>query len=373
MSGSPLIPDRPAPTRDPRPACLVTNVVSPYRIGPFRILAQEEEVEVIAYADGGPEVEGLPVHRTTQAGAVRRAGSGRYRAVVCGLGGRLALPGSYAAARLRRVPFVLWATIWAHPRSAAHALSYLPTRHLYRHADAVATYGPHVSRYVAARRGGRGAIFEAPQAVSTEHFGADVAPERLAAARERAGARGEDFLALFVGRLVPDKGLDVLLEAWRAADLGEDAALAVAGEGPLEALVHRAGPRVRALGQVSREELPALYAAADALVLPSVRTATFLEPWGLVINEAMLQSTPIIASASVGAAAGGLVRQGHNGLVTPERNSRRLAEALSTLYADPAGRRRLGVAARTDALAYSERAWAEGMSRALASVGSSRS
>ena len=363
---------RPAPTRDPRPACLVTNIVSPYRIGPFRILAEQEGVEVIAYVDGGPEAEGLPVHRTTQAGAVRRAASGRYRAVVCGLGGRLALPGSYAAARLRRVPFVLWATIWAHPRSAAHALSYLPTRHLYRHADAVATYGPHVSRYVAERRGGRGAIFEAPQAVSIEHFGATVGPERVAAARERAGARGGGFLALFVGRLVPDKGIDVLLDAFEAAELGEDAILAVAGEGPLRALVKSAGPRVRALGQVSRDDLPALYAAADVLVLPSVRTATFLEPWGLVINEAMLQRTPIIASASVGAVAGGLVLQDRNGLVVPERDHGRLAEALSTLYRDPARRGKLGAEAHTDALAYSERAWAEGMSRALASVGSSR-
>jgi len=123
---------------------------------------------------------------------------------------------------------------------------------------------------------------------------------------------------------------------------------------------------------VSRDDLPALYAAADVLVLPSVRTATFLEPWGLVINEAMLQRTPIIASASVGAVAGGLVLQDRNGLVVPERDHGRLAEALSTLYRDPARRGRLGAEAHTDALAYSERAWAEGMSRALASVGSSR-
>ena len=39
---------------------------------------------------------------------------------------------------------MLWATIWRHPRTPAHALSYLPLRHIYRHADAIATYGPHV-------------------------------------------------------------------------------------------------------------------------------------------------------------------------------------------------------------------------------------
>ena len=65
-----------------------------------------------------------------------------------GPSGRVALPAAYAGARRARVPFVLWATIWAHPRTAAHALSYLPLRHLYRDADAIVTYGPHVSAYV---------------------------------------------------------------------------------------------------------------------------------------------------------------------------------------------------------------------------------
>src|SRR3954470_1858809 len=131
-----------------RPACLVTGTVNDYRREPFRELAESQDVEVIAWREAGPPVPGLTVHRTTQAGAVGLAGSGRYRAVISGLGGRLALPGSYLAARARGIPFVLWATIWAHPRTPAHALSLLPTRALYRRADAVATYGPHVSDYV---------------------------------------------------------------------------------------------------------------------------------------------------------------------------------------------------------------------------------
>ena len=112
---------------DPRPACLVTGIVSPYRREAFRLLAAAEDVEVIAWERAGPPVRGLTVHRTTQAGAVRLAASGRYRAVICGLNGRTALLGSYLAARARRVPFVLWVGIWAHPRTPAHALSVLPT------------------------------------------------------------------------------------------------------------------------------------------------------------------------------------------------------------------------------------------------------
>ena len=62
--------------------------------------------------------------------------------MIAGLGGRVALPASYLAARRAGIPFVLWASLWAHPRTPAHALSWLPTRQLYRRADAVVTYGP---------------------------------------------------------------------------------------------------------------------------------------------------------------------------------------------------------------------------------------
>jgi glycosyltransferase involved in cell wall biosynthesis len=351
---------------DPRPACLVTGTVSDHRIEPFRRLAADEGLEVLAWRDPGPPVDGLTVRAVTQRRAVLAAASGRYRAVIAGLGGRVALPGSYLAARAARVPFVLWASLWAHPRTAAHAISYGPTLHLYRHADAIVTYGPHVSRYVAARGGGP--IFEAPQAVSAAHFGAPVTAERREAARGRAGAGGSAFLALFVGRLVEEKGVRVLAEAWRRAEVGPGGVLAMAGAGPLAVRA----PGVVPLGHVSRDDLPALYAAADVLVVPSIRTATFLEPWGLVVNEAMHQAVPIIASDAVGAVAGGLVADGRNGLVVSQRDPDALAGALWALASDPHLRRRLGQAGREDVARFDAAAWAGGMSRALAAVGAGR-
>jgi glycosyltransferase involved in cell wall biosynthesis len=357
------------PGADARPACLVTGAVTDYRVEPFRRLAELERVEVLAWADSGPPAEGLRVRRTTQRGAARLAASGRYRAVIGGLGGRVALPGSYLGARLAGVPFVLWASLWAHPRTPAHVLSYAPMLALYRGADAVATYGPHVSRYVRARRGRRGSVVEAPQAVDPRVFGAPVAPERRAAARGRAGAGRAGFLLLFVGRLVPEKGVRVLLEAWRRAGLGAAGALALVGDGPLAGEL--AGAGVGALGALPRAELPALYAAADALVLPSLATATFLEPWGLVVNEAMHQATPIIASDAVGAVAGGLVRDGRNGLVVPAGDPAALAARIRALAGDAVLRRSLGAAARADVAVHTPDAWAEGMSRALAAAGAS--
>jgi glycosyltransferase involved in cell wall biosynthesis len=340
-----------------KPVALVTGVVSDHRVEPFRILADRENVEVLSWQE--PREHG-------QLEAARLAGSGRYRAVIGALAGRVALPATYAAARRARIPFVLWASLWEHPRTLAHALSFLPARHIYRHADAVVTYGPHVTRYVERFRDA-GKVFEAPQAVDPWVFGRPISEDKRAAARERMGVTGSGFLALFVGRLVPEKGIATLLDAWPSAVLPAGSALAFAGDGPLTPT----GPGVHRLGRIERDALPPLYAAADVLVLPSIATATFREPWGLVSNEAMHQGTPVIASDAVGAAAGGLVVDGRTGMVFPAGDADALAARLSALAAAPALREKLGDEAHTKVQEYTPERWAEGVSRALAAVGAS--
>lgn len=350
-----------------KPVALVTGIVSDHRVEPFAALHGREEIEILAWDDPGPRDSGLPVRTLRQRGVARAISAERHRAVIGGLGGRVALPAAYVAARRAGLPFVLWASLWEHPRTPVHALSWLPLRSIYRRADAVVTYGPHVTRHVERQRD-RGDVFEAPQAVSAEVFGRAVAEQERAAARLRAGASSDGLLALFAGRLVPEKGIDVLTRAWSAARLPEGSALAFAGAGPLSP--HAPGAAL--LGHVARDGLPALYAAADVLVLPSLATATFREPWGLVVNEAMHQGTPVIASDAVGAAAGGLVRDGRNGFVVPAGDADALAARLSALAASPDLRARLGQAAREDVAAYTPEAWAQGVSRALAAVGASR-
>jgi glycosyltransferase involved in cell wall biosynthesis len=133
------------------------------------------------------------------------------------------------------------------------------------------------------------------------------------------------------------------------------------------------GPGVRRLGPIPRAELPPLYAAADVLILPSLATATFREPWGLVCNEAMHQGTPVIASDAVGAAAGGLVVDGRTGLVVHAGDAAALAARISALAAGPGLRDPLGAAARERVAAYTPQSWADGISRALAAAERGRS
>jgi glycosyltransferase involved in cell wall biosynthesis len=255
---------------------------------------------------------------------------------------------------------VLWATIWRHPRTAAHALSYGPLRWIYRDADAIATYGPHVSAYVRAR-GARGTVVEAPQSVDDAFWSAPGTPRRSA-----------PFQALAAGRLEPEKGTDVLLRAWAEAGLRmPDAALVLVGDGPLRSAAAAAG--ALAPGAARPDEVRNFYAGSDVVVVPSVPTRDFLEPWGLVVNEAFDQGVPVIATTAVGAAAGGLVRHEETGLVVPAGDATALAGALRRLHGDAELRARLGAAGRAAVAAgHSHADWAAGMGRALAAAGAGR-
>ena len=350
-----------------RPVLFVTNHAPPFRVGAFAALHEREDV-VFALIGGGVRHGGggdadelpFPVIRPSQRGVLRLAASGRFRAVVAGLSGRVALPAAYVGARRADVPFVLWATIWAHPRTAAHALSYLPLRQLYRNADAIATYGPHVSAYVR-EKGAEGPIIEAPQSVDLEFWSAPAQPDRRA-----------PFQAMFAGRLAREKGVSVLLRAWRDSGLSApSAALVLVGGGPIRARAVATGAAMP-VGPVDPAALRSLYAGSDVVVMPSIPTRDFREPWGLVANEAMSQGVPVIATDAVGAAAGGLVEHERTGLVVPADDSRALAQAMKRLHDDPSLRARLGAAARAAVASYTHDAWAAGMARALAAAGAGR-
>jgi glycosyltransferase involved in cell wall biosynthesis len=391
-----------------KPVLFVTGHASPDRAGAFQALHEREGIELALF--GGRSQHGtgtaaatlaVPHRRVRQRELHELAASGSYRAVVASTGGRVALPGAWAGARRARVPLLLWASLWAHPRSAAHAISYPLLLRLYRSADAIVTYGPHVSAYVGAR--GARNVHVAPQSVDNDFWRAGAAPPQ-----EPRWPSQAQTVMMFGGRAAREKGIGVLLEAWCASGLkAPAAALVLVGVGSSPPWVPAGGAVDRAEGGITTEggnasdggngfatndgadvygagsivsldpvdsvQMRNFYAASDVLVLPSIPTRTFREPWGLVVNEAMNRNLPVIVSDAVGAAAGGLVREGRNGLVVPAGDPAALAVAMRALADDAPLRARLGTQGASDVLAYSHDAWAEGFSRALASVGASAS
>ncbi|MBV8955247.1 MAG: glycosyltransferase family 4 protein [Solirubrobacterales bacterium] len=358
---------------------LLTTYLAPYRVPLYERLAAEHAVEVLCFgggtryvppwfADLDAQVAAAPfparrIHGVT--GAISAARN--YDALIAPFAGGAILPAAYAAARLNRRPFVLWASVWAQPRSWGHLVALPAVRHIYRRADAVVTYGEHVRRFVASLRGRGNDVFVAPQAVEPELFGRPVGEEETASFR-RHHELGHGPLALYVGRLVPEKGVALLLEAWRG--LGAEASLVLVGDGPLGDAARAAAPfGVRWLGPLPREQLAVAYASAAFALLPSIPTARFREPWGLVCNEAMLQGRTVIASDTVGAVAGGLVRDEETGLVVPAGDAGALGRAIARLLGDEHLRLRLGEAAREAAGAYTYDAMAEAFGAALAVAG----
>jgi glycosyltransferase involved in cell wall biosynthesis len=166
-----------------------------------------------------------------------------------------------------------------------------------------------------------------------------VDAERAApAARADHATPADAKLLLALGRLHPNKGFDVLLEA-----LGQmpHVHLWIAGTGDLDAaLKAQAGrlgiaARVRFLGW--RQDVAALIAACDVLVCPSRH-----EPLGNVVIEGWAHGRPVVAAASAGPAA--LIRHGENGLLAPVEDAAALATCIRDVLADEVLASRLALA-----------------------------
>jgi rhamnosyl/mannosyltransferase len=210
-------------------------------------------------------------------------------------------------------------------------------RQLYRRADCIVVSNPVLAeRSTLVQHARHVAVI--PIGVDTDRFLSldDAQLARAAAIRASCPAPR----TLFVGRLVYYKGLDVLLESMQRCP----GTLLLVGDGPLEnGLRSQAqslglASRVRFVGRVSDEELPAYYHASDVFVLPSVAET---EAYGVVQVEAMASGIPVV-STSLPTGVPWVNQDGVSGVIVPPRNSAALAAALTRLLEDPRQRRTLG-------------------------------
>jgi glycosyltransferase involved in cell wall biosynthesis len=336
----------------------VTNICAHYRVKTFETLAHYQAVDFFFFSAGDEwywqqqhgvragefQYKYLPGFRVGQTRVTptlpwelwRR----NYDVYIKCINGRFALPVTYLVARLRRKPFILWTGIWMRLQTRAHRLFFPLTRYIYQHADAVVVYGEHVKRYLMGEGVAAERIFVAAHAVDNDDYNRSVSADEKAALLQQLNIAPQQKVVLYLGRLEETKGLPYLLDAF-ASLRRQEAVLVLAGAGTerarLEQMTHELGiaEQVRFVGYVAPSEAILYYAAAWIYVLPSVTMLSGKEPWGLVTNEAFNQGLPVIVTDAVGAAAGGLVHDGVNGQVVPERDSFALAQALRRVLDNP--------------------------------------
>lgn len=175
------------------------------------------------------------------------------------------------------------------------------------------------------------------------HVGIPV--DQFTRAAERNG-HGRAPVVLYIGRLVPEKGQTVLLEAVaRLTGRGIDVQLQLAGDGELRAELERTAAsleiadRVSFLGAVGQEELRELYERAAVFCLPS-----FAEGVPVVLMEAMAMGLPVVTTRIAGIPE--LVEHERSGILVAPGRTDELTDSLARLLSEPELRRSLGANGR---------------------------
>ena len=196
-------------------------------------------------------------------------------------------------------------------------------RWVLQHSD-YALAGTDAAAAVLRAKGYRGSVATIPQ------FGSSATLFRPADSR-----RDRAFTIGFIGRIVPEKGVNILLQA--VAELAGEWRLRLVGGGPalaaMATLAERLGiaDRVAFVGQLPSDQLPAEYHKIDVLVLPSLTRPNWKEQFGRVLVEAMASGVPVVGSDS-GAIPDVI---GGGGRVVPEGDVAALSAVLRELREEP--------------------------------------
>jgi glycosyltransferase involved in cell wall biosynthesis len=336
--------------------CLLTEIISPYRIPVFNALAGHPEIDlrVIFLAETDPSMRQWRIYRDEARFSYEVLPSWRRRfgkhnivintnvattlersspdVILCGGYNYLASWQALRWAKKNQVPFLLWTESTAHDERNRHAVVENLKQAFLDDCSGFVVPGKSAFDYVSQMTGSEN-IFIAPNAVDNDLFTARSQAALAKSARLRGELGLPDRFCLYVGRLVRAKGLTDLLQAYAALnpEIREQLGLVFVGDGPiraeLEADARSVFPgSIHFAGFVDRDELAAYYALAECFVLP-----TYSDTWGLVANEAMACGLPIVCSRVAGCAAD-LV--GANGILVTPGNISQLSAALRQIYAN---------------------------------------
>ena len=338
---------------------LLTEMISPYRIPVCNALARRDGIElhVIFLAETDAierqwlvykheiqfSYEVLPAWRWRWKSRRLLLNRGMWRAlsrfrpdsILCGGYSHPAFWQALAWGQFHATPFAVWIESTGNDLRKPSVLTAFAKNFFIGKCSAFAVPGKSSFNYVKSMGVPDAKIFTAPNAVDNHLFANLAGAVRAREGRSRNEAGLPERYFLCAGRIISEKGVFQLLEAYShlPPQLRSQVGLVFVGEGSAKkGLMERAAniqPGViRFPGFAQRDQLATFYALAEVLVFP-----TLSDPWGLVVNEAMACGLPIIATSVAGCTAD-LVQNGHNGLVIPPDDIEQLAEAMAVFARD---------------------------------------
>lgn len=375
---------------------VLSEIIAPYRIPVFNELARQSGIDlhVVFLAENDPTLrqwavykdeiqfsyEVLPAWRRRIGGHNILLNWGLSRSLDRHMPDRILVGGynylaswqALAWARRIRVPVLLWVESTSRDNRGRHLPIEFAKAAFMQRCHGFIVPGKRSAEYVMSYRLSQPAIFTAPNAVDIEFFAHLASTVRKDAAAHRRALQLPSRFFLFVGRLVAEKGVFDLLEAYGRLEpeFREQVGVVFVGDGILrEELTRRAADisagTVQFPGFVHRERLASYYALAEAFVFP-----TRTDPWGLVVNEAMACGLPVISTRAAGCTAD-LVTE-RNGCVVEPGDIGQLASAMREFARNPEMTAAMGQHSRERIQSYSPQVCAAGITEAVFSCGGLR-
>ena len=371
---------------------IITEIIAPYRIPVFNVLAEHPEIDlhIIFLAETDPtqrqwlvykneirfSYEVLPSWRRRMrkqnllvnwgvTAALRRAAPD---VIVCGGYNYVAFWRALSWARDNEIPFLLWLESTAKDHRYKSTTIEALKKNFMQQCSAFIVPGKASLGYLRQHGISAQQIFVAPNAVDTHFFAHHAEKVRHDPDTHRKMLNLPARFFLFAGRLVPEKGIFDLLEAYAMLplELRQQVALVLVGDGPSRAEISRRAAAIKCglvkiAGFAQREQLASYYALAETFVFP-----THTDPWGLVVNEAAACGLPVIASDVAGCVSD-LLEDRWNGRVIPAHDIAQLAIAMGELASDAELRAVMGGRSRDRVHQYSPQACAAGIAEGVLS------
>ena len=373
-------------------AIILTEIISPYRIPPFNCLAKDEDIDLTVFFFAETETRrswlvekekiqfnyqvlwGLQLGKSYQSAPVFVNPDAIYQlwkqqpdVIICGGWHHFTHWLAFVYARMTKTPLLIWSESTLKDERSSSNIKHKLKTWIVNQADGYIVPGNAQTKYLLDLGARKDRIYIAPNAVDSDFFTsqAQYYRQQKAVCQQKLGIDG--CVILYVGRLIDEKGIPELLEAFTKLSGNKLLTLVIIGDGSRSQYYHSYTQQnqldnVVFTGFQPQSALPQYYGIADIFVFP-----TRSDPWGLVLNEAMAAGLPIVCSDAAGAAPD-LVVNGKNGYLVPVGNVEKLSEALQILVEDESLREKMGLHSSDIIAGYTPQKMAQGLKEAIVKV-----